>query len=960
MASTYTDGLAVEIIGSGDKAGSWGDVTNNNLKALEQGVRGFSTIALTGSATTINLPNGGTVSETSGDARIRSSVVKFTGAGANHTVTLQVGGTSTDVKTSFIAINALDSTYSLIIDVGGTDATIPNGYAAHVHVNGTTVTNSFANLAVDKIALKNTEIISNEDDNEILIGADKVILGDGTGDVTLESNGNNNLVVQTGHTDTGTMTIVDGSNGDISITPHGTGKVVMDKVNIGGGEIDGTPIGANSENTGAFTTLSGTTSVTTPSLTNTAALGITTTESNGDITITPHGTGEVNIANVDIGGGAIDDTIIGAAVPAAGTFTTVGTSSDGAITANGSGNISSTTGNISTGGSISTSGSGTMTSAGLLTATAGVTLSTGGTLNVGSLGISNAGSIAGASTISASGNIVSDSGNIQVSDGNLGVGVSAGGAGSGNISADGLITTSGNITTTSTGTITAANGLTVTAGGIDLNGGNLDLASGGITNTGAIAGATTINASGTSTLVAVNASGNIATTGSGTITSAGRVTSGGGLNAGGTITGATTIDASGNITGIWNGDIIPEAKLQNQSGTNTGDNPGVTGITRGAGLGTGTITTSGTLAVDGNLEDLDALGEVGSNGQMIVGTGPGAYAYESGDTLRTSIGVGASDAPTLVGTNISGTAASLTAGTVTTNANLTGDVTSSGNSTTIADDIVDEAMLNVSNAPVNDYVLSVNSVLGGTGTLTWVTNVAGDLTDVLAGANISVADSAGPQPTVSLNSAISLAAVTATLGMTTPVLTSTAGLSIRTTSNGNLSLAPHGTGTVQITGGQYLNLSGTAGSGGYGLRGTSLTLNASNTASDGWGQVYHSGMTSGEGAYFETTISTLPTTSGQTRVLHGFSSVPRMFTASYKLKALQTDSFVNEAEILISNHPVEFASPEEAVVTPYRDSSYVGVTILYDATNGYVAVNTSGVQFSLATAKWDIVLRCWL
>jgi len=39
--------------------------------------------------------------------------------------------------------------------------------------------------------------------------------------------------------------------------------------------------------------------------------------------------------------------------------------------------------------------------------------------------------------------------------------------------------------------------------------------------------------------------------------------------------------------------------------------------------------------------------------------------------------------PTLVGTNISGTASGLTAGNVTTNANLTGDVTSVGNATTI-------------------------------------------------------------------------------------------------------------------------------------------------------------------------------------------------------------------------------------------------------------------------------------
>jgi hypothetical protein len=38
---------------------------------------------------------------------------------------------------------------------------------------------------------------------------------------------------------------------------------------------------------------------------------------------------------------------------------------------------------------------------------------------------------------------------------------------------------------------------------------------------------------------------------------------------------------------------------------------------------------------------------------------------------------------TLVGTNITGTAAGLTAGTVTTNANLTGEVTSTGNATTV-------------------------------------------------------------------------------------------------------------------------------------------------------------------------------------------------------------------------------------------------------------------------------------
>lgn len=41
------------------------------------------------------------------------------------------------------------------------------------------------------------------------------------------------------------------------------------------------------------------------------------------------------------------------------------------------------------------------------------------------------------------------------------------------------------------------------------------------------------------------------------------------------------------------------------------------------------------------LDDLGAVGQVASDGQMLVGTGAGAFAYESGNTLRTTIGVDA-------------------------------------------------------------------------------------------------------------------------------------------------------------------------------------------------------------------------------------------------------------------------------------------------------------------------------
>ena len=66
----------------------------------------------------------------------------------------------------------------------------------------------------------------------------------------------------------------------------------------------------------------------------------------------------------------------------------------------------------------------------------------------------------------------------------------------------------------------------------------------------------------------------------------------------------------------------------------------------------GYVTASGGLTKTGNdiapsgvLEDLNTLSTVASDGQVIVGTGAGAFAYESGDTLRTSLGLA-------IGTNV--------------------------------------------------------------------------------------------------------------------------------------------------------------------------------------------------------------------------------------------------------------------------------------------------------------------
>jgi hypothetical protein len=83
------------------------------------------------------------------------------------------------------------------------------------------------------------------------------------------------------------------------------------------------------------------------------------------------------------------------------------------------------------------------------------------------------------------------------------------------------------------------------------------------------------------------------------------------------------------------------------------------------------------------------------------------------DTLsnKTMIAPALGTPTALVGTNITGTAAGLTAGNVTTNANLTGDVTSVGNATSIAAGVIVDADINASAAIVDTKLATISTAL---------------------------------------------------------------------------------------------------------------------------------------------------------------------------------------------------------------------------------------------------------
>ena len=89
-------------------------------------------------------------------------------------------------------------------------------------------------------------------------------------------------------------TIGSSSNADINLTPGGTGSVVIANLTV-------------------------------DSNINITDNEIKTTQSNSDLIISPAGTGQIVIAKADINSGTIDNTVIGATTPAAGTFTTLNT-----------------------------------------------------------------------------------------------------------------------------------------------------------------------------------------------------------------------------------------------------------------------------------------------------------------------------------------------------------------------------------------------------------------------------------------------------------------------------------------------------------------------------------------------------------------------------------------------------------------------------------------------------------
>jgi hypothetical protein len=74
MASTYTTDLAIQLMATGENAGTWGAITNTNLVVIQQAIAGYQDISIAGGAQTTAL-----VMTQNALATARNAVIKLSG-----------------------------------------------------------------------------------------------------------------------------------------------------------------------------------------------------------------------------------------------------------------------------------------------------------------------------------------------------------------------------------------------------------------------------------------------------------------------------------------------------------------------------------------------------------------------------------------------------------------------------------------------------------------------------------------------------------------------------------------------------------------------------------------------------------------------------------------------------------------------------------------------------------------
>ena len=134
MSSTYSTDLRINLLGTGDAAGTWGSTTNNNFQYIfEQAIAGVQTVSVTATPQALTYINGATATLANNQAIAAALILTNGGVNANFTITTPSGSQKLYIiynNTSYIA------TIQVTSSVGSTIA-IPAGVTTSVYTDGT-------------------------------------------------------------------------------------------------------------------------------------------------------------------------------------------------------------------------------------------------------------------------------------------------------------------------------------------------------------------------------------------------------------------------------------------------------------------------------------------------------------------------------------------------------------------------------------------------------------------------------------------------------------------------------------------------------------------------------------------------------------------------------------------------------------------------------------------------------
>jgi hypothetical protein len=191
MASTYSQ-LKIELIGTGDQAGTWGTTTNVNLgTALEEAITGNATVTFASSNAAIALTDTN-ATQTARNLRL------ILGGTISTTQTLFVPA----ITKQYLVTNNLSS--PVVISNGtnasptGTTVTVPAGRSMSVFNNGTSITETVTyvtELAVSNVTITNPLVVSSGGTGRANLTLGSVMVGNNTGTVTMVAPGTANNVL---------------------------------------------------------------------------------------------------------------------------------------------------------------------------------------------------------------------------------------------------------------------------------------------------------------------------------------------------------------------------------------------------------------------------------------------------------------------------------------------------------------------------------------------------------------------------------------------------------------------------------------------------------------------------------------------------------------------------------------------------------------------------------------------